>query len=339
MYAGKEKITAEDLRNYELYSPENFRKMDSEEQERWLRAPIIVKNNRERVTINFYRALEYAEKTGAYLFRWQGKCSRWEGKPKYNDIDGVMQDPAFWEIFVAGGPCYLNETISKTRRLCNGTRGKYHSMVLSDDNYKEFKFQSQNGKTVITLSSEPVGINVLIEDENVIKPINWKGFKNYDTKKTKGETIIVPIKSTQFQNGTKPMPIVPENVLLQPCRVKIGFIFPIQPGFAITVDKAQGQTLERVIVALSERDHKISNFTYACVYVAMSRVKLAQHLQILLKKDSNPWKSWQTLMYVDNLRKEASIDAFFDGFNANRSDWKNDEWNAHKALTYYFNKS
>ena len=68
-------------------------------------------------------------------------------------------------------------------------------------------------------------------------------------------------------------PLDAPNLLSLPSHVVIQQLFPLQPAFAITVDKAQGQTLDRVIVALSKRQLSITNFQYACLYVALSRVR------------------------------------------------------------------
>jgi hypothetical protein len=109
--------------------------------------------------------------------------------------------------------------------------------------------------------------------------------------------------------------------------------FPLQAGFAITVDKAQGQTLDRVIlVALSKREMRLVNFTYACFYVAMSRVRKRQHLRILLKQEENVVQEWMTLLYIHALRHEKSIHSFFLGFDKDRSNWINDAWKAEKAI-------
>ena len=48
-----------------------------------------------------------------------------------------------------------------------------------------------------------------------------------------------------------PIPIHQPLFLCTPSRVVITPHFPIQLGFAMTVEKAQGQTIEHVIVALS----------------------------------------------------------------------------------------
>ena len=71
-------------------------------------------------------------------------------------------------------------------------------------------------------------------------------------------------------------------MLSSPSRVVIHPLLSLQPAFAMTGDKAQGQTIDRAVVALSKRKLGITDFQYACLYVAMSRVKMGQHLTILL---------------------------------------------------------
>ncbi|CAJ1940741.1 unnamed protein product, partial [Cylindrotheca closterium] len=109
---------------YEFYNDKNLMADTAEERLMWLKAPVIVKTNRKRCTINYSRGLQFAKATNAVLVRWNLDYSKWEGKPpNLSDIeDTIDRDAAFWEIFVSGGPCYLIDTISKERKLCNGTR-------------------------------------------------------------------------------------------------------------------------------------------------------------------------------------------------------------------------
>ena len=83
--------------------------------------------------------------------------------------------------------------------------------------------------------------------------------------------------------------------------------FPIQLGFAMTVKKAQGKTLECVIVALSERNMTLTNFHYSCLYVAMSCVREARHLRIILSNFQNRDDEWQSLHYLQHLKRDDSI--------------------------------
>ena len=91
--------------------------------------------------------------------------------------------------------------------------------------------------------------------------------------------------------------------------------FPLQSAFAMAVDKPKGQTTERVVVALSKCNLGITDCQYACLYVAMICVKMGQHLRILLTEKENKDLEWQSLLYINNLCCDPSIEAFFAGYS------------------------
>ena len=43
----------------------------------WLKAPIIVKSNRERITLNYIRAQNFAKLFNTFLVRWPSDTSKW----------------------------------------------------------------------------------------------------------------------------------------------------------------------------------------------------------------------------------------------------------------------
>ena len=88
----------------------------------------------------------------------------------------------------------------------------------------------------------------------------------------------IPIKPKTNISIEKPTYIVSTSISCELCSIIIKSIFPITCGFAITVDKVQEQTLDCLIVALSEREYRLMNFTYSCFYVGMSRVEGGDHL-------------------------------------------------------------
>ncbi len=331
-------IGLESLKIYLLYNTETLQKDTPQERLRWLRAPVICKTNRERVTINFIRARKFAQATGTVVIRWMAKFGNWEGQPEDgDDIQEVMRtDPAFYELFVFDANCFLTDTISKTKKLCNGSRAKYHSLVLSHDQEIELNEGLKNATAgdIVTLSQPPLAINVLIEDVNVTAnaKVNWK-IQSLD--KTK---VIVPIRPYSADQdasrmvSTKPIALKAPSLLTTPSRVTILTHFPLVGAFSMTVERSQGQTIDRVIVALSKRKLGITDFQYACLYVALSRVQHRTHLRILLMDEENADVAWQSLMYINNLRRDKSIKFFFSGFDSDRTNWTRDEWNSEQAL-------
>lgn len=71
--------------------------------------------------------------------------------------------------------------------------------------------------------------------------------------------------------------------------------FPIKPAFAITINKAQGQTFEKVGV-----DLRFDVFDHGQLYVAMSRARRFTDLKVLLSPDRTEWLT-KNIVYKDVL--------------------------------------
>ncbi|KAL3931624.1 MAG: hypothetical protein SGBAC_011222 [Bacillariaceae sp.] len=54
-------FSATELKQYQLFNQDTLKHDSKEEQEAWLSAPVIVMTNRERMTLNYIRALEFAK--------------------------------------------------------------------------------------------------------------------------------------------------------------------------------------------------------------------------------------------------------------------------------------
>ena len=184
----------------------------------------------------------------------------------------------------------------------------------------------------ITLPDPPIGINIIIANQTIYNDMmSWKKLS------LEHDHIVITIRKHGYGQSSskipgKPVPIHSPSLLVNPSRLIVEPLFPVQPCFAITVDKAQGQTIQRVIVALSERDLRLVNFTYACVTVAFSRVEEAQNLRILLKKEANAALEWDTLTYISFLERDSSVRSFFAGFSVNRDHWITDVWDEGRAV-------
>jgi hypothetical protein len=117
----------------------------------------------------------------------------------------------------------------------------------------------------------------------------------------------------------------------RPCRVNVQQLFPIDLNFVITVNRSQGQTLGKVILALSERKAGYLNFKYAGLYVAFSRVKNKQDIRLLLcgKTEASRWNS---VAYLTNLKPGPSFFAVIGGFKKKGGDgWMKDKWDKNRC--------
>jgi Helicase len=117
------------------------------------------------------------------------------------------------------------------------------------------------------------------------------------------------------------------NPLSPLSKVQVREPFPFDLGFAMTVHKAQGRTIPRVIIDLRNHPFAICRMSYAAIFVAMSRVKNRNHIRLLEPKSVLHRKSHYE--YLADLRPEQHIAPFLHGYKSFGS-----TWDYNKALTY-----
>ena len=88
--------------------------------------------------------------------------------------------------------------------------------------------------------------------------------------------------------------------------------FPVEMWFAMTVNKAQGQTMPKVIIALSHQPHM--NYSRAGLYVAFSRVKHSDHLRLFITGNTEDDRK-NSMHYIWNLPPDLTVKSFFKGFS------------------------
>ena len=240
---------------------------------------------------------------------------RWgKNQPPAEHEDRVLHDPCFYELFVQDSDGYLGDSYMKALRLINGTRIRYKSLVFGTRDEEELflsYLQQARPGDVITLPKAPLAVIVEVffsgeTDRQVIDALS-----RFSLQPTTEGSFILPIFGWNSKRPNKPIPVpVPGH---PPAAVYIEPIFPLENAFAITVHKALGRTMERVILALSGGKPSGCNFSYRQLHVAMSRVRMREHIRLLLvgKTESDRWHS---LLYLEYLRPDPSIDFFFAGF-------------------------
>lgn len=315
-------ISLSDIKRYRPLSPEDFSTIDSP----WLDAPILVATNRERHNLLQTQCERYAKANGLHVYKWPVKHRKWEQKPADPaQVDEALQDPCFYQYAVPTALGYVTGKVNKRALVLNGTPFRYHSFIPNSQEQQD-QIDAQVSRLpaggIVSLSEPPliIIIELIVPKRKISK---WKKLTLVDGK------VILPIKQNSgasewhktIVNGGEHY--LPSKVLIKPT-------FPLEPAFVSTVHKSQGRTMRRVILALSERNASCCDMTYAHIYVALSRVRMADDIRLLLHEETSGVYNWSNLEYITSLKPDKAIKAFFAGF-AERPD----HWDPNAALAMY----
>lgn len=315
---------------YKRLSPEDF--LDKEEG--WHKAPVLVSTHRERYTLTHFLAVNFAACENEMVYRWRSQSKKWMGKPSEIFLqDCINADPAFWEYYVRGAPVYVTDNIYKEIGLVNGTKATFHSLTFSsDDQIREERDAIQRRARVVNLSSPPKTVNIELEspfDHSDPRHLQW--IRKYSKITLVSGRVVIPISTKRHKRDQwKNTVIRGQHGRWRPCRVYLKRHFPLMPGFAITIHKAQGMTLKKVILAVGSRPGQF-NLKYNSLYVAFSRVETADNIRLLLPIGSN----WSELFYISKLQPDPAVASYFAGFRSNVDINNKNRWSAAMALKHY----
>jgi len=322
-------IELEDLQQYKILSSSDF-----EGNNPWHDAPYIVATNRERYSIIHLAAIRYARAHGTVAVRWPVHYTRWQQKPPPEFIAEALEDPCFYDYFVVGSKGNLSDTINKDLGLVNALPFTYHSFTVSDEDRATVDLQLQQAKPgdVVTLPHPPKTVNLLFDPEECASTLTTDRCNHLRTFSMVPNSIVLPI--SEGSRKVKDKVPIPGGIGYLPSRVSIHSCFPFEPRFCLTVNKAEGQTLLREILCLSNR--RVKQMDRRSIYVALSRVKCRENIRLLLTGDSVDEK-YISMAYIPQLPTIKSTDIYFSGFtrptvNAN---WISNEWNSQKAFHHY----
>ena len=315
-------LTLKDLQEYTVFREKDIQ---GEQGLDWLKAPILVATNRERHNLLGPQCMRFGKSTGKYIYRWPCERTEWEQKPRPEHLEDVIQDPCFYEWFVEGADGFITDRLNKSVRLVNGTRIRYHSIVPASDAQRTSIAAQQAAKppgSVIHLDEPPLAVNVVLVDENEGQNVTRRSKRHWKqvTLDNKGG-IVIPILPVR-KNDRWTRTIVPGGEGYPPSRIKLKSHFPIELAFAITIHKAQGRTLDRVIIAVSDRTAENCQLKYASLYVALSRVRSRKDIRLLVNGSrGGKFTDWHSAAYITGLRPDSSITAFFAGYKKDNTTW------------------
>jgi hypothetical protein len=154
------------------------------------------------------------------------------------------------------------------------------------------------------------------------------------------ETITIPILASGSKRRER-IQVKGKVGWFRPSRVSIKQCFPIDLDFVITVNRSQGQTLKKVILAISKRKCSQCNFKYAGIYVAFSRVRTKDDIRLLLTGNTDSQK-WGSVTYIERLRPGPAFFSVIRGFRKlGGTGWIHDRWEKRyckAAYNEYMNK-
>jgi hypothetical protein len=242
----------------------------------------------------------------------------------------------FWQYWVPGADAYITSNINPDIALVNGTPAKMHSLTLADD--KSFENILQHAQmSNLPFGSEieidpPLAVNVEIVQMLDNKPLTGKRRKqlarlrqfsrqlNIDPRSS---AIIIPLTAHmgdsedwidyKFSTGNPITPIAVVSILAP-------FIYDL--AFSMTIHKAQGRTIKRVVIDLTDHPHMCCRMKYSAIFVAISRVCFKDHMRLL---EPFTVQSREALYgYLETLVPDASIAPFLHGYQENNMPWNPD---------------
>lgn len=247
-------------------------------------AKVAVQSNEERRQFNRLMTISFAKRLGQPVFRWLeemrvGRAGNSAG------ISGAERSRAWVEagchelevLFVRGMPVVIShqgKLGDESWGIANGQPGTAHSFAYRDS--VEFTIPDDAlGDTAagsIIDIRQPYFVNVQLQEKSG-KP---------------GEVIPLKLRSSQdsFIQYLKHAP--------KSTRVALATATPsfnthsLQPNFALTYNKLQGATLDRLVLVLNDLDAvKLGTMTVHKLYVALSRVRRGLHYAIYPARKSD----------------------------------------------------
>ena len=251
---------------------------DDMKDPKWRFAPIVVTTNIERHVINKMQAIRFARDKGLPVLTWVDPLAN-----APCDVDAgtdEKMDPSARRYFVLGAPAFIGENLnSAATGIVNGSPGWLHSLSWGEDSSydsRQCAGSYQSGQLVEV--PVPHTINVLRKN----------------TDGNPGEIVPMAAKQSESEKG---------NATLKRLRHKV------ELGFCVTFHKIQGQTVERIILALHPRNScQLLSMSFEMLYVAMTRVRRAENIRILRCPKAG-------LKHLCKLRRPACFDAWLAAYD------------------------
>lgn len=313
--------------------------IDAQEKE-WQFAPILVSSNRERLEIVHQKAVLFAKLHKTHVFKWRNNVSRWKNKPE-DPAYLYKENPMLWQYFVSGSEAFLTKNINPALGLANGTPVECHSLVLDRNIHNlediEAQIETLPAGSEIILNAPPIAVNMKVltgldgKKPSRAKKSQLEALKQHSIVPKEEENIVIPF--SEKSDKTKTLKMKNGSPLLgHLSATDVTPILAYDLAFAMTVHKAQGRTIKRVVIALTSRPIHRNQLQYASIFVGMTRVTESNNIRLLEHGHGSRFgRRKDALSYLSGLLPHKNINIYNAGFENN-----NGVWNWRKSLKAKF---
>ena len=324
-------IHLEDIKRYKRLERNDILKNPKE----WSYATILAGQNIERMNFTELQGVRFSTEFHGYVIRWENHRTNTTRIPHVAHLPLTAQQKKksfFWQYFVPNAKAFLSKTTNANLGLVNGSAVVCHSIAFRDKQKMrelEEKIKNLPFGSIIDLDEPPDAIVVIIQETIDDAPISSKRREQLEYLQKHSlskDCVMIPILPSALSKQTTHNYQIPTNDPRNPMtQVQVGDIFPFELAFSMTIHKAQGRTIDRVILALSKIEKSKYKLDFAAVFVAMSRVKEAKHLRILPLDEKKSYD--QDYGYLTELKASETVMQYYKGFTDNQG-----IWNPEKAL-------
>ncbi|KAL7526069.1 hypothetical protein ACHAWF_001619, partial [Thalassiosira exigua] len=179
-------------------------------------------------------------------------------------------------------------------------------------------FDSATPEGVVTLQEPPDMINVKLfpdfpdADDKARAKNKEKNHRAWNGGSiTNDGTIVIPIRKCRSRELKCKISDVRCGGGLRYYQSKVSLVdyFPTKLGFSVTIHEAQGRTIPKVILCISENPLPFLRLKWEGLYVALSRVCHRDDIHLLVCFDDQ-----MTMEYIGSLKKNKFIKSYFDGY-------------------------
>jgi hypothetical protein len=261
----------------------------------WLdEATVLVTNNIDKAVLTSCATRLYAKRNNEFLFKWRRQTKTELPVELQHLVYDEDSHPQLFAYFAKGVSAQIldNNNGNVGWSIANGTPCKMHSLAWESQSKTDFVMhlieQARHARAVeVELPFPPDFVNVTLPQtsERYGTGVNWPDELNLETQcgltidgtRTQKESVIIPI-GLMSPKSRKSTVRLGYGVLDTPRDIE--FVqHAVDIALVMTVWKAQGSTLKRVVLNLEPSRKSAPAWGFEHLYVGMSRVTAAKHLR------------------------------------------------------------